>query len=181
MNLSDLTIDKNWTLFLDRDGVINKRIIDDYVKKWEDFEFIEGVIDAIKIFSAIFGRIVVVTNQQGIGKGLMQTEDLELIHKNMTYEINYFKGRIDKIYFSPYLASENNPNRKPGIGMALQAKNNFPEIDFTKSIMIGDSVSDLEFGKNAGMKTIFIHHKNNKFADFRYDALIDVARALQKN
>jgi histidinol-phosphate phosphatase family protein len=181
MNLSDLTIDTSWTLFLDRDGVINKRIVDDYVKKWEEFEFLEGVIDALKIFNSAYGKIVVVTNQQGIGKGIMRTEDLELIHKNMSYEVSYFGGRIDKVYFSPFLASENHPSRKPGIDMALQAKKDFSEINFSKSIMIGDSVSDLEFGKNAGMKTIFIHHKNNEFADFRYDSLIDVARALQKS
>ena len=125
MNLSDLTIDTSWTLFLDRDGVINKRIVDDYVKKWEEFEFLEGVIDALKIFNSAFGKIVVVTNQQGIGKGIMRTEDLELIHKNMSYEVSYFGGRIDKVYFSPFLASENHPSRKPGIDMALQAKKDF--------------------------------------------------------
>ena len=179
MNLSDLNIDTSWTLFLDRDGVINKRIVDDYVKKWEEFEFLEGVIDALKIFNSAFGKIVVVTNQQGIGKGIMRTEDLELIHKNMSYEVSYFGGRIDKVYFSPFLASENHPSRKPGIGMALQAKKDFSEINFSKSIMIGDSVSDLEFGKNAGMKTIYIHSKNHEHADFRYDSLIEVAKAMQ--
>jgi len=180
MNLSDLTIDTTWTLFLDRDGVINKRIVDDYVKKWEEFEFLDGVIDALKIFNSLFGKIVVVTNQQGIGKGIMRAEDLELIHKNMSYEVKYFGGRFDNIYFSPYLASENNPNRKPGIGMAMKAKKDFPEIDFSKSIMIGDSVSDLEFGKNAGMKTIYIHANIHELADARYDSLIDVAKALRK-
>lgn len=180
MSLKSLNIDKTWTLFLDRDGVINRRIVDDYVKKWEEFEFLEGVLDAIKIFNEKFGRIVVVTNQQGIGKGLMRIEDLELIHKNMVYEITYFKGRIDKAYFSPYLASENHPTRKPNIGMALQAQKDFPEIDFSKSLMIGDSKSDIEFGKNAGMKTIFIGKENKGYADFFHINLLETAMELNR-
>jgi histidinol-phosphate phosphatase family protein len=178
MSLSTLNIDRSWTLFLDRDGVINKRIVGDYVKKWEEFEFLEDVLKAIEIFDAKFGRIVIVTNQQGIGKGLMRHEDLELIHKNMQYEIAYFKGRIDRIYFSPYLAAENHPDRKPGIGMAMKAKKDFPEIDFSKAIMVGDSGSDIEFGKAAGMKTVFIGETNKYKADFLFHDLYAFARGL---
>ena len=99
MTLKSLNINKDWTLFLDRDGVINKKLENDYVKHWIEFEFIEGTLDALKILNSIFGTIVVVTNQQGIGKGIYRTEDLELIHQNMLYEINYLGGRIDKVYF----------------------------------------------------------------------------------
>lgn len=162
MTLKDLNITKDWTLFLDRDGVINKKLDNDYVKHWIEFEFLEGVLDALKKMDTIFGKIVVVTNQQGIGKHLYRIEDLELIHKNMLYEITYLGGRIDKVYFSPYLNSENHPTRKPGIGMALQAQKDFPEIDFTKSIIVGDSLSDMEFGRNAGMKTAFISEEKKK-------------------
>lgn len=178
MNLKDLNIDSSWSLFLDRDGVINKRIVDDYVKKWDEFEFLDGVIDAIKKFSSVFGKIVVVTNQQGIGKGLMRPEDLELIHRNMMYELTYFGGRIDRAYHSPFLASENHPTRKPGIGMALQAQKDFPEINFSKSIMVGDSGSDIEFGKNAGMKTIYIGTTNKYNADLHCASLSEFATLL---
>ena len=71
MNLQDLKIDRGWTLFLDRDGVINRRIVDDYVKSWDQFKFLPGVPDAIKRLAGVFGRIIVVSNQQGIGIGLM--------------------------------------------------------------------------------------------------------------
>src|SRR6266487_4276502 len=128
MTLKDLNINKNWTLFLDRDGVINKKIENDYVKHWVDFEFKEGAFAALEILNSLFGKIIVVTNQQGIGKGLYRTEDLELIHKNMIYELTYKGGRIDKVYFSPYLDSQNHPSRKPSTGMGLQAKEDFPEI-----------------------------------------------------
>jgi histidinol-phosphate phosphatase family protein len=178
MNLKDLNIDATWSLFLDRDGVINKRIVDDYVKNWNEFEFLDGVVDAVKKFSTVFGKIVVVTNQQGIGKRIMRPEDLELIHKNMVYELTYFGGKIDRAYHSPFLASENHPTRKPGIGMALQAQKDFPEIDFAKSIMVGDSGSDIEFGKNAGMKTIFIGATNKYNADLHCNSLKELASLL---
>jgi len=178
MNLKDLNIDSSWSLFLDRDGVINKRLVDDYVKNWNEFEFLDGVVDAVKKFSSVFGKIVVVTNQQGIGKRIMRSEDLELIHKNMVYELTYFGGRIDRAYHSPFLASENHPSRKPGIGMALQAQKDFPEINFKKSIMVGDSGSDIEFGKNAGMKTIFIGGTNKYNADMHCASLKELASLL---
>jgi histidinol-phosphate phosphatase family protein len=175
MTLNDLNIDKNWTLFLDRDGVINRKIENDYVKHWMDFEFIEGVLDALKILNSKFGRIVIVTNQQGIGKGLYRTEDLDLIHKNMLYEINYLGGRIDKVYFSPYLASADHPTRKPGTGMAMQAKKDFPEIDFEKSMIVGDSMSDMEFGRALGMKTVYISENKVKDSkiDFYFPSLVE--------
>lgn len=180
MNLKDLNINTGWTLFLDRDGVINKKLENDYVKHWIEFEFINGVFDAMKQLNSRFGKIVVVTNQQGIGKGLYRTEDLELIHRNMLYEIAYYGGRIDKVYFSPYLEKENHPTRKPGTGMALQAQRDYPEIDFKKSVVVGDSHSDMVFGRNCGMTTVFISESpvTNASIDFCFDSLLQFSMAL---
>jgi len=182
MTLKDLHIDKTWTLFLDRDGVINKKLENDYVKHSIEFEFIDGSLNALKLLDTLFGHIIVVTNQQCIGKGIIRTEDLELIHQNMLYEISYLKGRIDKVYFSPYLASENHPTRKPGIGMALQAQQEFPDIDFSKSIIVGDSMSDMEFGRNAGMKTVYIcdEKKDDERIDFNFKSLQHFSYSLKK-
>ena len=183
MTLKNLNINKNWTLFLDRDGVINKKIDNDYVKQWIEFEFIEGVLDALKFLNTVFGNIIVVTNQQGIGKKLYRKEDLELIHKNMLYEIAYHGGKIDKVYFSPYLKSENHPFRKPGIGMALKAKEDISTINFKQSIMVGDSMSDMEFGRNAGMKTIYISEEitENDKIDFNFKSLNELVISLQNS
>ena len=183
MTLKNLNINKNWTLFLDRDGVINKKIDNDYVKQWIEFEFIEGVLDALKFLNTVFGNIIVVTNQQGIGKKLYRKEDLEIIHKNMLYEIAYHGGKIDKVYFSPYLKSENHPYRKPGIGMALKAKEDISTINFKQSIMIGDSMSDMEFGRNAGMKTIYISEEitENDKIDFNFKSLNELVISLQNS
>ena len=180
MTLKSLNIDKTWTLFLDRDGVINKKLDNDYVKHWMEFEFMENVLPTFKKLNAVFGTIVVVTNQQGIGKGVYTKEDLEIIHKNMLYELKYFEGLIDKVYFSPYLASENHPTRKPNIGMALEAKKDFPTIDFSKSIIVGDSISDMEFGRKAGMKTVYIHHSKvtDDKIDFQFASLFEFILSL---
>ena len=165
-------VDSSWTLFLDRDGVINKRIVDGYVERVSDFHFLDSVPKAIAWCKTVLGRIIVVTNQQGIGKGIMTEEQLTAIHAYLKEQI----PEIDRIYHSPYLAHENNSMRKPNIGMALAAKKDFPEIDFQKSIMVGDSPSDIEFGKNAGMKTVFISDKNtHPSADRVYASLLDFA------
>ncbi len=156
MNLELTNFNTTWTLFLDRDGVINKKIENDYVKNWSSFQFKEGVLPSIKFFSKKFQRIIIVTNQQGIGKGLFTENDLIHIHQQMVERIEAAGGRIDHIYFCPDLASKNSSFRKPAIGMALAAKKDFPEINFSKSIMVGDSISDMQFGKAAGMKTVFL-------------------------
>ncbi|MCF8231461.1 MAG: HAD family hydrolase [Bacteroidales bacterium] len=153
MNLKDLDIDNTWSLFLDRDGVINPRIEDGYVTKWEEFELLPGVLEALKIFSQIFGRIFIITNQQGIGKGLMNKHMLENIHEKMTTEIQKGGGRIDAIYYCPDLEEDSSPNRKPAPGMAFQAQHDYPEVIFSKSLMIGDTSTDIAFGRRAGMYT----------------------------
>ena len=171
-------IDTTWTLFLDRDGVINTRIIDGYVRTIDNFQFIKNVKEAFVVFRKLFGKIIVVTNQQGIGKGLMTDEELKIIHEYMNCELD---NAIDAVYFAPHLALENHPNRKPHTGMALQAKIDFPEIDFRKSIMVGDSLSDVLFGQNAGMKTVFIAENpyNSIQADVYCMSLYDFAERLK--
>lgn len=180
MTLKHLNINKHWSVFLDRDGVINRRLENDYVKTLAEFEFLEGVPEAVKILANLFGKVIVVTNQQGIGKGLYSENDLNIIHHYMTDEIEKHEGRFDKVYFSSHLASDNHHWRKPGIGMALQAKEDFPEIDFTKSVMVGDSLSDMQFGKNVGMKTVFISAEpvTGPNIDFCFSSLIDFAKAI---
>jgi histidinol-phosphate phosphatase family protein len=172
-------IDSSWTLFLDRDGVINHRIMDDYVKTIEEFIFLDEAPDAIVHFSKIFGRIVVVTNQQGIGKGLMSESNLSVVHTYMIQEIEKLGGRIDAVYFAPQLAKENSAMRKPGSGMALKAKSEFPEIDFSKSVMVGDSDSDIEFGKRLGMITVKI--SPTKMDDSKADLYVAHLNQLAKS
>lgn len=173
-------IDKSWTLFLDRDGVINTRLVDDYVKNINEFEFMPGVLDAFRIFAGKFGKIIIVTNQQGVGKGLMTMHDVESVHSFMLKEIENQKGRVDAIYVCPQLKSDPDNFRKPSPKMAYMAQHDFPEIDLDKSIMIGDMNSDLEFGKNCGMYTVFIGNEPIKIKpDDKYETLLEFAKILK--
>jgi D-glycero-alpha-D-manno-heptose 1-phosphate guanylyltransferase len=152
-------IDQSWTLFLDRDGVINKKRDNDYVKNLEELELLPGAIEAIALLSHFFGKVIIVTNQQGVGKGLMTIGDVQKIHDVIRNKVETHGGKIDAFYCAPQLKSENSPMRKPNIGMAQKAKEDFPEIDFSKSIMLGDSKSDMEFGERANMKTVLVGAK----------------------
>ncbi|MEO9532902.1 MAG: HAD-IIIA family hydrolase [Crocinitomicaceae bacterium] len=179
--LTELGIDKSWTLFLDRDGVINERLIDDYVKLLNELKIIEGVPQAVAAFNKLFNRIVVVTNQQGIGRGMMTADDLEDIHGFIANVFEGYGGKISKWYFAPQLRSENSNYRKPGTGMGLHAQRDYPEIKFSKSVLIGDSESDIEFGMKLGMKTILLTNSSNVStkADYIFKNLQSVANALK--
>jgi histidinol-phosphate phosphatase family protein len=175
-------IDASWTLFIDRDGVVNDEKHLDYIHTWDEFKFYDGVKDAFKIFNRKFGRIIMVTNQRGIAKGLTRLEDLELIHRNMLEEIENSGGRIDRIYFCPDMES---PNRKPNPGMGLQALKDFPEIDLSKSMMIGNTLSDMKFGRNLGVAiNVFLPTTrkevdvNDENIDLVFDDLLSVSNAL---
>jgi D-glycero-D-manno-heptose 1,7-bisphosphate phosphatase len=167
-------------LFLDRDGVINRRLPAAYVQKWEEFEFLPGVLEAISGFSSLFRYIFIVTNQQGIGKGLMSEQALEDIHHHMRSDIEAAGGRTDGIYYCPHHKSLNCICRKPAPGMALQAKEQFPALDLSRSIMVGDSLSDMEFGKSLGMYTVLIQGKGEEIDpelfDESYESLFDFYR-----
>ena len=153
LNLSE--IDKDWTLFLDRDGVINVELHLDYVKNYSEFQFMPGVPEALKTLAGLFPRIVIVTNQRGIARGLMTDDDLSDIHSRMLDEIMAKGGRIDKIYYCSAMDNAD-PNRKPNPGMALLAQSEIPGIDFDKSIIVGNNISDMEFGRNAGIFTVHV-------------------------
>ena len=128
-------IDNSWTLFLDRDGVINRKLEGDYVKTIEEFEFLPNSLEAIVAFSNYFHKIIVVTNQQGISKKLMTEDDLSKVHNHLLNEVEKLNGRIDAIYHAPQLESENSIMRKPNTGMAYLAQKEFPSIEFSKQEM----------------------------------------------
>ncbi|MBO4370072.1 MAG: HAD-IIIA family hydrolase [Paludibacteraceae bacterium] len=141
-------------LFLDRDGVINRHI-PGYVMQWSQFEFLPCVCESIARLTKRFDRIFVVTNQQGVGKGLFSMADLQRVHTRMLQAIEQAGGRIDHIYVCPDLKSDNSPNRKPAPGMALMAQHDYPEVRMANAVMVGDSVSDLQFARATGMLPVW--------------------------
>lgn len=181
LNLKNITTD--WTLFLDRDGVINDEKLGEYILHWEYFIFSKGVLDVFKKLSDAFGQIIIVTNQKGVGRGLMTQEALDTIHFEMQREVGIVGGRIDRIYACTDLENES-PMRKPNPGMALQAKKDLPQIDFSRSVMVGNKLSDMQFGRAAGMHTVFVATTNPETPfphpdiDLRFDSLAALAAAL---
>jgi histidinol-phosphate phosphatase family protein len=176
-------IDRTWTLFLDRDGVINHEKVEDYIYHFDEFVFYDGVLEALAILNNIFGRIILVTNQKGIGKGLMTESDLLEIHTKMKEQIDNAGGRLDAIYYASAL-DNNDPMRKPNPGMAFRAKNEYPEIAFQKAIMVGNNISDMDFGRNAGMHTVFLTTTKpntplpHAGIDLDFNSLLNFARTI---
>jgi D-glycero-D-manno-heptose 1,7-bisphosphate phosphatase len=176
-------IDKSWTIFLDRDGVINREKKDDYIYHPGEFEFYEGAMEAMAIFSKLFNKVIIVTNQRGVEKGLMTLQNLQDIHDHMTDALGKVHATIDKIYYCTSLDNDH-PYRKPQTGMALKAKNDFPDIDFSKSLMVGNNLSDMEFGRNAGMYTVFVKTTSpdinlpHPSIDLAFNDLLNFSRVL---
>jgi D-glycero-D-manno-heptose 1,7-bisphosphate phosphatase len=142
------------TLFLDRDGVINRPVPGGYVLSWDQFEFIPGALDAIAMLSARFERIVVITNQQCVGKGQISNDQLAAIHRQMSQEIRAAGGRVDGIFVCPHLARAGCDCRKPRTGLIRQARHCFPEIDLRRALLIGDQAADMEMARTAGLPAV---------------------------
>ncbi len=175
-----MKITKHTALFLDRDGVLNVLRHDDYVKCPDELEVLPGVKEALELLRKWFAHIFIVTNQQGVKKGLMTEDDLVAVHRKLIEEI----GIIDRIYYCTELQSAHSFYRKPNIGMALQARRDYPEIRLKESVMVGDSASDMLFGRRAGMTTVLIGDTNDialkhpKLVDHHYPTLMEFAQSI---
>ena len=147
-------------LLLDRDGVINVLRPNDYVKNIAEFVFCDGALEALRRLNPCFRRIVIVTNQRGVGRGLMTEADLAEIHDWMLARIREAGGRIDRIYVCTAVDPAD-PRRKPNPGMAREVRADFPDIDFARSILVGDSASDLEFARRSGIPAVCLRDPDN--------------------
>ncbi|MFX0000766.1 MAG: D-glycero-beta-D-manno-heptose 1,7-bisphosphate 7-phosphatase [Candidatus Hodarchaeota archaeon] len=147
--------EKNRAIFLDRDGVINKEV--NYLSDPKDFKFIDGSIDALKILKRKSYLLIIITNQAGIARGLFTEESLKTIHNKMIGILRQHNIELDDIYYCPHHPEFTGPCdcRKPNPGMILQAQINH-NIDLTNSYMVGDTLNDIQTGKNANCKTVLV-------------------------
>jgi D-glycero-D-manno-heptose 1,7-bisphosphate phosphatase len=176
-------IDNTWTLFLDRDGVINKEISGDYVRTIEQLHLYPNVANNIALFNKLFNKVVIITNQRCVGKGIITANELAAIHTYLQKKLAEHGAHIDAIFYADDIQNDA-PNRKPQIGMALQAVQQIPSINLSKTIMVGNSKSDIQFANNAGTKAIFVTTtKPVPLAvniDAVFNTLNDFALALQQ-
>ncbi len=153
-------MNKQKALFLDRDGVINKE--KNYCHKIEEFEFLPDVFDTVKAFQQLDYRIVIITNQAGIGRGIYTVEDFERLTDWMLQQFSRQSIKIDAVYHCPHHPTHGIGQyktrchcRKPAPGMIEQAQKAF-NLDLAQSVLIGDKVSDVQAGKNAGVGRNFL-------------------------
>lgn len=175
-------------MFLDRDGVVNEKMPEGkYVTGWPDFRVLPGAPEAIACLNRAGLRVIVVSNQRGIALGLYSAADVDAIHDKLQGVLQASGAHVDAFYFCPHDRHECNC-RKPLPGMFLKAQHDFPETAAATSAMIGDSLSDIEFGQRLGMRTVFIDgnverqkmgaEKASELADHRFSSLAEAVRAI---
>lgn len=143
-------------IFLDRDGVINRDPgFGDYVKSWEEFQFLPGAVEAIRLLTENGYEIFVFSNQAGVGKGLYSEKALDDITRNMLKEIEKGGGRIRAVLYCTHIPEGDCDCRKPKIGLIRKATKGL-DIDFKNTYFIGDSRRDIEAGDTMGCKTILL-------------------------
>lgn len=169
-------------IFFDRDGVINYRPVGDYVKSPAEFAFCPDIFDFLLHIKNLGYLAIVITNQQGVGKGKMTLAQLDEVH-------NYMQNKLlesicvcfDEIYYCTSLASTGDIRRKPNPGMLLEAIEKY-NIDITQSYMIGDSESDVEAGRRAGVRTIFLSPSqvaSPSEPDYQVKGLVEVKEMIK--
>lgn len=141
-------------LFLDRDGVLNERIVGGYVRTIDEFVLQSDILPVLRGAHDRGYLLILITNQQGVGKGLMSRDDLDAVHKHLqTLLLDRIGCALDAIYDCTSLASDGDPRRKPQPGMLLDAIADH-NIDAAASIFLGDSATDVLAGAAAGVRTI---------------------------
>jgi D-glycero-D-manno-heptose 1,7-bisphosphate phosphatase len=151
------------TIFLDRDGVIN-RDSPHYIKSWGEFEFFPRSLEALRLLKTNGFDVIVITNQSAVGRGLLTNDRLLSIHKRMVEAVESNGGKIKDVFFCPHIPKDNCECRKPKPGLIHQAEQKY-KIDLDKSVMIGDKMSDIICGINAGCGRVILVDEKKDFLD----------------
>lgn len=154
-------------VFLDRDGVLNRKpAAGKFVTCWEELELLPGVAEALAALNRSGRKAILVTNQRGVALGLYSLEDLDAMHERLQSQLGAGSARLDAIYVCPHDVGECNC-RKPMTGLFEQAFGDFPAARAGNSVMVGDSLRDIEAGSRMGMRTVLVDDANSSSEDFR--------------
>jgi histidinol-phosphate phosphatase family protein len=159
-------------VFFDRDGTLIKDKI--YLNDPSGIEYLDGVFTGLKRLRDLKYEFIIVTNQSGVPRGLVQLENLNKIHQNMRADLSRQGIDILQFYFAPFSVESNHYMRKPNPGMLDYGIKDF-NVDIQSSWMVGDRMSDVEAGHRAGLKSIFLHGtedpRDSQFKMAEYDAI----------
>jgi len=156
-----LSLSKRKAVFLDRDGVINKRPPRaDYVKKWEEFEFLPGAVEGLQLLSRNNYDIYLVSNQPGIVRGAMTKEDLDDVQRKLDEELAKYNVKLAGVYFCLHNWDDGCDCRKPKPGLLFQAAREH-NLDLSKVVFVGDDERDTEAGEAAGTVNVFMNSNEN--------------------
>lgn len=143
-------------VFLDREGILNRKPGEGhYITTWDELQLLPGVVNALARLKKSGRKLILVTNQRCVSLGLCSEDDVRALHQRLQALLEQHGAALDAIYFCPHTDGECNC-RKPGTGMFEEAFRDFPAATPANSIMMGDSLSDIEAGVRVGMRTIFI-------------------------
>ena len=138
-------------VFLDRDGVLNPHVPGGYLLSAADVMLLPGVASAVRRLNDAKLKVIVISNQQGVGKGLMTPSDLKAIEDRLAEVLMHEAGaHLNRCYYSTELAEANSPRRKPGPGMLLEAAQDF-KLTLAHTVFAGDSQTDIQAGDAAGV------------------------------
>jgi len=142
-------------VLLDRDGVINRRIVNGYVTRWKDFAFLPGVLAALRLLRENGYTVLVVSNQSCVGLGLLSWEELQAITRRMSLEAALAGGAIDKVYYCPHASGDACSCHKPQPGLLLKAMEEHQAWP-AQIYMVGDSEIDMEAAARAGCRSLLV-------------------------
>lgn len=175
-----MTMPLRKAIFLDRDGVINRKLPENnYVRTCSEFEFLPNTAEALSILRRLGFLLVIVTNQRGIARGYMTLSDLANVHQFMHRELERSQVALDAVYYCPHDEAQQCTCRKPQAGMLLKAAQDLP-ISLGESYIVGDSSSDVLAGKKAGAHTVRVARERDDNAELTFPTLFDFALFLER-
>ena len=150
----DMVLMRRPAIFLDRDGVINRNR-NDHVKSWSEFEFLPGILTALRRLTQLEWPVVVISNQAVVGRGLVSQRTIDEINAHMVSVVQSMGGRIDHVFYCPHRPEEKCTCRKPQPGLLLQAAEQM-KLDLARSFFVGDAESDVMAAKAAGCRPVLV-------------------------
>lgn len=166
-------------VFFDRDGIVNKHPNNSIIQSWDEFRFMPGFMESLRIVKDRGYCAAVITNQQGIRKDEYSAETVEKIHAELSARLKGWGLGLLDVYYCPHVAADECDCRKPKPGMILEAAEEH-DLDLPGSWVIGDQERDIKAGHAAGCRCVRVHPSLKTDAEHRIDSMDQLSALLDK-